>query len=105
VHEAVGDWWLLGETDLAVLGPQTVRSRYNSFARSAFARGARTRSLFYVPASECAYQETIRYTAEERAACAQLAAAAAQSADRLVQCGAEAEYAPMWGAAIPNRDS
>merc|ERR1711933_152940 len=46
VTEALADWWLMGEADLAILGLWSFDQQ--TFARSAFTRGARTRSLYLV---------------------------------------------------------
>merc|ERR1712154_416621 len=46
VTEAIADWWLMGEADLAILGLWSFDQQ--TFARSASTRGARTRSLYLV---------------------------------------------------------
>ena len=45
-REAVADWWLLGEVDVAVLARQANDPNGGSFAAAAFARSARVRSVF-----------------------------------------------------------
>ena len=44
-NEAWADWFLLSHADLAVIAP----APHNSYARTAFAYGARTRSVFTLP--------------------------------------------------------
>lgn len=46
VAEAISDWWLLGEADLAVIGSYKFPSSASSFQRTAFARGGRSHSTF-----------------------------------------------------------
>lgn len=48
VVEAIADWWLLGEVDVGVLGSWAIGGDYGvgSFGSTAFARGARSRSVF-----------------------------------------------------------
>ena len=58
VADAFADWWLLGQADLAVLGPTSrdLPLVQNSYARTALARGVRTRSVFALP-RDCATGE------------------------------------------------
>ena len=58
VSDAFVDWWLLGQADLAVIAPTSKHAPGNSFARSALARGLRTRSVYVLPgAGRCGIGE------------------------------------------------
>merc|ERR1712050_81946 len=79
VIEALADWWLLGETDLAVIGPWSFTQ--STFARTAFARGARARSLYLVGREGFVDGRPI----------------ALMRPTELIQCDEETEHWPMGG--------
>ena len=81
VRSALADWWLLGEADFGVLAPPL--NSQNSFGRSAFARGARTRSVFAPPSFSWAFSGFADDVPTERAG-------------SIIRCGEEKTFVPMW---------
>ena len=89
VSEAIADWWLLGEADLGIVAPITSSSNHNSFGRSGFVRGGRTRSIFAVPSSACVGVGSRGNLAWDEG-CKN------ETAETLVRCGDENNFAPIW---------
>lgn len=90
LRDALADWFLLSEVDIGVLAP-ALRNIPYTFGRTAFARGARTRSVYAPPSMDAALASF----------------AAANDSDGappvLVRCGADDAFAPMWGGHVVTR--
>ena len=126
VSQALADWWLIGEADLAVIGPRGSNRAtnlgspgsaervihddggawyQNSFHPSAVARGARMHSTFVLPTTYCALGGSAaggRLSVSSDRNCTGARGAngwrllSNRSAADFVQCGRDDAFTPMW---------